>query len=109
MLTSNTQHARLSGRVPWSEGRLVGQQPPLKFQEVWLIWIRLRLSKRLRDLALFNLAIDSKLRGCGPVRLRVQDVAHGNHVMARANVLQRKAGRPVRFELSEQTREAVQT
>ena len=109
MSTSNTQYDQPSIRVPWNKGRLVGQKPPLKLQEIWAIRIRLQLGKRLRDLALFDLAIDSKLRGCDLVRLRVQDVAHGKHVLARASVVQRKTGRPVRFELSEQTREAVQT
>ena len=109
MSTSNTQHDQPSIRVPWNKGRLVGQKPPLKLQEIWAVRIRLQLGKRLRDLALFDLAIDSKLRGCDLVRLRVQDVAHGNHVLARASVVQRKTGRPVRFEPSEQTREAVQT
>jgi integrase len=109
MSTSNTQHDQPSIRVPWNKGRLVGQKPPLKLQEIWAVRIRLQLGKRLRELALFDLAIDSKLRGRDLVRLRVQDVAHGNHVLARASVVQRKTGRPVRFELSEQTREAVQT
>lgn len=88
MSTSNTQHDQPSIHVPWNKGRLVGQKPPLKLQEIWAVRIRLRLGKRLRDLALFNLAIDSKLRGCDLVRLRVQDVAHGNHVLARASVVQ---------------------
>jgi hypothetical protein len=68
--------ARLSARVPWNKGKLVGQKPPLKLQEIWAIRIRLQLSTRLRDLALFDLAIDSKLRGCDLVRLGVEDVAH---------------------------------
>ena len=107
--TSNTQHAPLTGTVPWNQGGLVGQKPPLELQEIWAIRLRLQQSKRLRDLALFDLAIDSKLRGCHLVGLRVQDVAHGNPALARDSVVQRKTGCPVRFALSEQTRQAVQT
>lgn len=69
--------------------------------------IRLQLDKQLRDFALFDFAIDSKLRGCDRVRLHVQDGGHGNQVLAWASVVQGKTDRPVRFELSEQTREAV--
>ena len=64
-------------RVPWNKGKLIGQKPPLKLQEIWGIRIRLQMLGRTRDLALFNLAIDSKLRGCDLVRIRVCDVAHG--------------------------------
>jgi integrase len=74
---------------------------------VWAIRARLQLEKRTRDLALFNLAIDSKLRGCDLVALRVDDVAPNGYAIDRANVRQRKTGRPVRFELTEQTRQAV--
>jgi integrase len=107
MSTRNLDHTNPKSHVPWNKGRLVGQKPPLKLQEIWAIRIRLQLSKRLRDLALFDLAIDSKLRGCDLVGLRVQDIAHGNQVLARASVVQKKTGCPVRFEVSEQTREAV--
>ncbi len=107
MSTSSIQPGDPTGRAPWNKGRLVGQKPPLKLQEIRAIRIRLQLSKRLRDLALFDLTIDSKLRGCDLVRLRVHDVAHGGHVLARATVIQQKTGRGVRFELSEETREAV--
>jgi hypothetical protein len=92
---------------PWNKGQLIGQKPPLKLHEIWAIRIRLQLARRVRDLALFNLAIDSKLRGCDLVRLQVMDVAHGGEVSSRAMVLQRKTGRPVRFEITEQTRTAV--
>ena len=92
---------------PWNKGKLIGQKPPLKLHEIWAIRIRLQLARRARDLALFNLAIDSKLRGCDLVRLRVMDVAHRGEVSSRAMVLQRKTGRPVRFEITEQTRKAV--
>ena len=76
-------------------------------EQIWEIRIRLPIAERVRDLALFNLAIDSELRGCDLVRLRVRDVAHDEHVVSRATVLQQKTGQPVRFELTEQTREAI--
>jgi integrase len=93
--------------VPWNKGKLLGQKPPLKLKEIWAIRIRLQLNHRIRELALFNLAIDSKLRGCDLVGLRVHDVVLGSHVAARAIVLQRKTQRPVQFEITEQTRDAV--
>jgi integrase len=96
-----------TGRRPWNEGRLIGQKPPLKLKDIWAIRLRHQLADRLRDLALFNLAVDSKLRGCDVVRLRVADIAHGDSITSRATVIQRKTGRPVRFELTEPTREAV--
>ena len=92
---------------PWNKGRLVGQKLPLRLKEIWAIRIRLQLARRARELALFNLAIDSKLRGCDLVSLRVCDVAQGNRVAQRAMVLQRKTQRPVKFELTEQTRESI--
>lgn len=92
---------------PWNKGKLIGQKYPLKLKEIWAIRIHLQLGKRIRDLALFNLALDSKLRGCDLVDLRVRDIAHGNQIMSRAMVMQRKTQRPVQFELTELTREAV--
>jgi integrase len=97
-----------TGRTPWNKGKLIGQKRPLKLKEVWAVRIRLQIANKIRDLALFNLAIDSKLRGCDLVQLRVIDVAHGGHTVSRASVMQQKTGQPVRFELTEQTREAVQ-
>ena len=88
-------------------GRLTGQKPALKMKEVWSIRARLELKRRVRDLALFNLAIDSKLRGCDLVRLKVEDVAAGGEIKARGVVVQKKTGRPVQFEITEQTRSAV--
>jgi integrase len=76
-------------------------------KEIWAIRVRLQLSKRLRELALFNLAIDSKLRGCDLVQLRVRDVSHGNVITPRAIVLQQKTRRPVQFEITEPTRDAL--
>ncbi|MDQ3960049.1 MAG: tyrosine-type recombinase/integrase [Pseudomonadota bacterium] len=93
--------------TPWNKGKLIGQKLPLKLKEIWGIRIRLQLVSRIRDLALFNLAIDSKLRGCDLVRLRVCDVAQGNRVVSRAIIMQQKTHRPVQFEITEQTRESV--
>ena len=91
-------------RAPWNKGRLIGQKRPLKPKDVWAIRVRLQLDDRKRDLALFNLAIDSKLRGCVFVRLRVEDVYAGGRVRDRSTVIQKKTGRPVQFEITEQTR-----
>jgi len=93
--------------VPWNKGKVTGQKPPLKPREVWAIRVRLQISNRVRDLALFNLAIDSKLRGCDLVHLRVEDVMQGDQVRTRALVSQRKTGAPVQFEITEQARAAV--
>jgi len=93
--------------TPWNKGKVTGQKPPLKPREVWAIRVRIQLSKGVRDLALFNLAIDSKLRGCDLVRLRVEDVAQGAQIRARALVTQQKTGAPVQFELTDQTRDAI--
>src|ERR1700682_4864084 len=93
--------------TPWNKGKLLGQKPPLKLKEIWAIRIRLQLDHRARELALFNLAIDSKLRGCDLVGLHVHDVAQGSHVAARTIVMQSKTQRPVQFEITEQTRDAV--
>jgi len=94
-------------RVPWNKGKLSGAKPPLRPKHVWSIRTKLQIEGRARDLAMFNLAIDSKLRGCDVVAIRVEDVAGGGYTADRATVRQRKTGRPVRFELSEQTRQAV--
>jgi integrase len=92
---------------PWNKGKLVGQKAPLKLKDIWAIRIHLQLDQRVRELALFNLAVDSKLRGCDLVNLRVRDAVHGNQILPRAMVVQRKTQRPVQFELTDQTRNAV--
>ena len=92
---------------PWNKGKLVGQKRPLKPQEIWAIRVRLQLKNNVRDLALFNLALDSKLRGCDLVTLKVSDVAQGQEVQNRALVVQQKTGRPVRFEITPQTQQSV--
>lgn len=104
-MDSISSKAKIAG--PLNKGRLVGQKLPLKLREIWAIRIRLQLSARVRDLALFNLAIDSKLRGCDLVSLRVKDVSQGRSIFQRAIVMQRKTGRPVQFEITEQTRQSV--
>ena len=94
-------------RIPWNKGKIVGAKPPLRPSHVWSIRTKLQMEGRKRDLALFNLAIDSKLRGCDVVAVRVDDVAPSGYAMDRATIRQRKTGRPVRFELSDQTRLAI--
>jgi len=92
---------------PWNKGKLIGQKPPLKLQEIWAIRIRLQMANSCRDLALFNLAIDSKLRACDLIRLQVNDIAPNGHVASRAKILQRKTGHPVQFEITARTRDAL--
>jgi integrase len=96
-----------TSRTPWNKGKLIGAKPPLRPKHVWAIRTRLMIERRSRDLAMFNLAIDSKLRGCDVVALKVEDVAPNGYTIDRATIRQRKTGRPVKFELTEQTREAV--
>jgi integrase len=96
-----------SKHVPWNKGKIVGAKPPLRPKHVWSIRTKLQVGGRVRDLALFNLAIDSKLRGCDVVALKVDDVAPSGYAADRANVRQKKTGRPVKFELTEATRQAV--
>ena len=94
-------------RTPWNKGKLIGARPPLRPKHVWSIRTRLLLEGRIRDLALFNLAIDSKLRGCDVVAVKVEDVAPNGYTMDRATVRQKKTGRSVKFELTDQTRQAI--
>ena len=93
--------------VPWNKGRLTGQKPPLKSQEIWSIRVRLDIAGKRRDLALFNLAIDSKLRGCDLVKLKVSDVAQGGRIRTRSQIIQQKTKQPVKFEITEPTRTAI--
>ena len=95
-------------QAPWNKGRLIGQKRPLKPKEVWNIRARLQIDARRRDLAMFNLAIDSKLRGCDLVRLKIDDLCVGGRLRDRATIIQKKTGRPVQFELTEQTRSSVE-
>ena len=97
-----------SEHTPWNKGKLSGQKRPLKLQEIWAIRIRLELQERIRDLAMFNLAIDSKLRACDLMTLSVSDVAQAGRVQSRALIVQQKTGRPVQFEITAPTRQSIQ-
>ena len=94
-------------RPAWNKGRMVGQKRPLKPKHVWAILVRLELAENLRDIALFNMAIDSKLRGCDLVRMKVVDVMASGQIKERASVLQSTTQKPVRFEISEGTRDTI--
>jgi integrase len=100
--------ATRSRRQPWNKGKLIGQKAPLRVRDIWAIRIRLQLAEKTLDLALFNLAIDSKLRACDLTKLRVRDIAHGEHVSSRAIVMQQKTQHPVQFEITEQTRTVLE-
>jgi integrase len=93
---------------PWNKGLLVGQKRPLEPKHVWSIRVRLEIARSRRDLAIFNLSIDSKLRACDLVKLRLEDVCSGLKVRHRATIVQKKTGRPVQFEITEQSRNSVQ-
>ncbi len=95
-------------RIAWNKGRIVGQKRPLQPKHVWSIRVRLEMADNPRDLALFNMAIDSKLRGCDLVRLRVRDVFAAGRVRERASIAQRKTAQPVRFEITELTRQSLE-
>ena len=90
--------------VPWNKGRFIGPKPPLKPKQVWAIRLHLQREQRLRDLAMFDLAIDSKLRGCDLVGLRIGQLVVNATARHRAATIQRKTEQPVQFELTEQTR-----
>jgi integrase len=109
MTMQDTENAvpTASKRLPWNKGKLTGAKPPLRPKHVWSIRTKLQVEGRTRDLAMFNLAIDSKLRGCDVVALKVEDVAPNGYSVDRATVRQKKTGQPVRFEMTEQTRQAV--
>src|ERR1700688_4355367 len=107
MQDSEKSSPATSKRTPWNKGMLTGAKPPLRPKHVWSIRTKLQMADRKRDLALFNLAIDSKLRGCDVVALKVEDIAPHGYAIERAAVRQKKTGQPVRFEITEQTRQAV--
>jgi integrase len=98
---------QLENKPAWNRGKLVGQKAPLKLKEIWAIRVRLQLAGDIRKLALFDLAIDSKLRACDLVSLHVRDVAHGSQIAPRASIIQRKTQHPVQFEITQQTRDAL--
>lgn len=94
-------------RIPWNKGRILGQKPALKLKEIWEIRIRLQMENNIHELALFNVAIDSKLRGCDLVQLKVNDVMRNGKILSRAVVVQQKTHKPVRFEITEKSRESL--
>jgi integrase len=94
--------------TPWNKGKLSGQKRPLKLQQIWAIRNRLQIQERTRELALFNLAIDSKLRACDLMALTVGDIAQGGWIQSRALIVQKKTGRPVQFEITDQARHSVE-
>lgn len=93
--------------IPWNKGKLTGRESPLRLNEIYAMRVRLQLAHRIRDLALFNLSIDSKLRACDLVKLRVQHVTHGIQMAGRAVVMPQRTKRPVQFEITEQTRRSL--
>jgi integrase len=95
-------------REPWNKGKIVSQKAPFKLKDIWALRVRLQMHSRVRELGLFNLRIDSKLRGCDLVTLKVRDICHRDEVANRAMVMQHKTQRPVQFEITLATREAVQ-
>ncbi len=103
----NTFFASPQKIEPWNKGKLTGAKPPLRPKHVWSIRSKLQAEGRIRDLAMFNLAIDSKLRACDVVALKVEDIAPNGYAADRATIRQKKTGQPVRFELTEHTRQAV--
>lgn len=92
---------------PWNKGKIVGQKAPFKPKDIWALRVRLQIENRIRELALFNLGIDSKLRGCDLVSLKVRDVSHGDQLASQAIVMQHKTHRPVQFEITAGTRAAL--
>jgi len=98
----------IKSREPWNKGKLIGQKAPFKPKDIWAIRVRLQMDERTRELALFNLGIDSKLRACDLTALQVRDICHGDRVAARACVLQHKTQRPVQFEITPPAREAAE-
>ena len=107
-ITMKTASATPS-KAPWNKGKIVGQKALLKLKDIWAIRIRLQLGHRTRELALFDVGLDSKLRACDLVRLRVRDICQGDQVSTRAIVMQQKTFRPVQFEITPPTRDAVTT
>jgi len=106
-MIGNTHGDENEHRVPWNKGKLTGQKPPLQPRHVWAIRTRLQFGGKGRDLALFNLAIDSKLRGYDVVSLRTEEVAPNGYALDCATIRQKKTGRPVKFELTDLTRTAI--
>lgn len=94
-------------RKPWNAGRMTGAKAPLKPKHIWAIRQHLKSVGSVRDLAMFNIALDAKLRGCDLVKLRLADIAQGGAIRQRSTIIQQKTGRPVPFEIAEAAREAL--
>jgi integrase len=103
-----TSSGRFHHRQPWNKGKLIGQKAPFKPRDIWAMRVRLQQAHRTRELALLNLGLDSKLRACDLVSLRVRDIVHGDRVASRAIVQQKKTGRPVQFEITAPARESAE-
>jgi len=95
-------------KTPWNQGKLVGQKLPLKLEQIWAIRIRLEIANNIRELAMFKMAIDCKLRSCDMVKLLVRDISRNGEVLDRAQVIQQKTSQPVQFEITKKTRESVE-
>lgn len=93
--------------TPWNKGKLISQKPPLKLKDIWAIRIRLQMEKNPRNLAMFNLALDSKLRGCDLVKRRVSNISPAGKIGKRAKIIQQKTRQPVQFEITTQTRDSL--
>lgn len=106
---STSRHDASLKVEPWNKGKLIGQKTPLKVSDVWAIRVRLQLTHRIRELAMFNLAIDSKLRACDLVKLKVRNICHGTQLLHRVTVMQQKTHRSVQFEITPLTRQAVES
>ena len=98
-----------SSKVPWNKDKIIGQKLPLKPEQIWSIRVRLEMQNNVRDLALFNLALDSKLRACDLVKLMVRDISHGGGILSRAQIIQQKTKQPVQFEITKKTRLALES
>lgn len=107
MEDQNAVYVSSPKQKPWNKGKFTGAKPPLRLKHVWSIRSKLQAEGKTRDLALFNLAIDSKLRGCDLVALRIEDITPNGYAADRATIRQKKTGQTVRFEMTEQTRQAV--
>lgn len=99
--------ANVVSREPWNKGKIVGQKAPFKPKDIWALRVRFQIENRIRELALFNLGIDSKLRGCDLGSLKVRDISHGDQIASRAVMMHHKTQRPVQFEITAGTREAL--
>ena len=106
-MTTPNLPAIIPPRRAWNKGRIIGQKRPLQPKHVWAIRVRLELAERLRDLALFNMAVDSKLRGCDLVKLAVTDVLVAGRIKERTSIVQSKTKQPVQFEITEGTRKSL--